>query len=135
MKEVNQQREMALNKVFSYLKIDNFNVSSEDACEAIKELCVARLCKSMGIRCKYNYKNDFFEFFSSVTAEAVCRHLNLKYNIVDEFFKFYRFEHINLLEEVENLIKNEDVDEAFIDIFLLMDQFKYLMPMFNKSRK
>ena len=123
--------EKIVNTVQELLCLNSFNVSSSNIKEAIKELCVAKLCKTVGITGKYNYKSDFFNFFSSIVGEAVCRKLNLKLQIASDELRLFKYEHINLIDEVEKYLNNE-VEEAFLDSFNLIDNFKYLIPKLKK---
>ena len=58
--------ENIVEQIATYLNIKNFKTNNEQTEEVIKELCVAKLCSVIGIRCKYNYQSKFFTFFSSL---------------------------------------------------------------------
>lgn len=125
---INEQEKYILNKISNYLKLKEPVIHSSTLKESVKELCVARLCKSIGIKCQYNYKSDFFEFFSQVTAEAVCDKLNIKLRIAPDSLRLFRYEHINLVDRVRSYLDYESVDEAFIESFNFLDRFKYIIP-------
>lgn len=120
-----------LNRVKQFLCLNSFNVSSSDIKDAVKELCVARLCNIVGITGKYNYKSDFFNFFSSIVGEAICRKLNVRVQIASDELRLIKYEHINLIDEVERYLNNS-IEEAFLDSFNLVDNFKYLIPKLKK---
>ena len=67
-----------MKRVCDFLNVNQSNYQGEDLIENIKEVCVARLCKTIGLTGKYNYKSKFFEFFSCVMGEAVCEKLSAK---------------------------------------------------------
>lgn len=118
-----------IQKVCGFLKIDCPKLLSNTPQEGVKEICVARLCKSIGINCEYNYKTEFFEFFSSITAEAVCNKLNINLRIAPDNLRLFRYNKLNLIEEVKIFLDNENIDEAFIDAFDFVDSYKYLIPL------
>lgn len=122
-----QEKENIINGICSYLKIEQPVLHSLTLKEEIKELCVARLCKSIGIKCEYNYKSNFFEFFSNITAEALCNKLKIKIRIAPDHLRLFRYERVNLVDEVRKFLENDDIDEAFIDSFNFIDRFKYLI--------
>ena len=52
-----------IDKVCKYLKMQSQELFSSSVEDEIKNLCSAKLCDVIGIRCAYNPKNDFFNFF------------------------------------------------------------------------
>lgn len=121
-----------IDMVCEYLHIqipDQFNTSIKDM---IKELCSAKLCDVIGIRCAYNPKNDFFNFFSTIMGEAVCIKLHLKITIAPNILRVVRYEGVNFVNTAYHLLNNEDVDEAFIDAYNLVDRYKYLIERIKK---
>jgi len=121
-----------INKVCQFLKFERPNIFSCTTNEIIKELCVARLCKAVGITGSYNYKSAFFEFFSSIMGEAICEKLEIKTHIASEELRFVKYEHINLVNELKYYLDNETIEEAFLDAFDLADRYKYLIPTLKK---
>lgn len=101
--------------------------------ETIKQLCVARLCKAVGLTGKYNYKSDFFEFFSCIMGEAICEKLSIKMHLACDELRLIKYEHINLVNKIKSYLDNESVEEAFLDAFELLDKFKYLIPKIKKA--
>ncbi len=100
------------------------NCFSNSLKENVKEVCVVRLCKAMGIRCAYNSKNELFNFFSCIMGEVLVQKLGFEVRI-DEFnLKFARFENVNLIHSASNMLENIDLDEAFINVFNLAAKFK-----------
>ena len=81
MENLTADRDSIINKICVFFKMDCPILQSTTIQETIKEICVARLCKSIGIRCEYNYKSTFFEFFSQIIGEAVCDKLHIKLRI------------------------------------------------------
>lgn len=100
---------------------------------SIKEICVAKLCNVIGITGAYNYKSDFLNFFSDIVAEAVVETLGYKFHIADEQLRFFSFDHVNLVSKARGFLENNDKDEAFIDVFNMVDDFKYLIPTLKKQ--
>ena len=128
------KNQQIIEKVREYLKLKECNFKSNTLEEKLKELSIARLCKSIGIRCEYNYKSEFFEFFSSITAEAICEKFNFLIHVASDDIRLIKYEHVNLVEEVKKCLNNEDVDEAFIDAFNFVDNHKHLIPYIKKFR-
>lgn len=128
----NLERESVIHKVCVYFNIERPILRSSTTDETIKELCVARLCKAVGLTGIYNYKSDFFEFFSNIMGEALCEKLNLKIHIASDELRLVKYEHINLVQELKNYLDTETVEEAFLDAFNLVDKFKYLIPKIKK---
>ena len=120
-----EKEQQIIKKVSDFLHVEcNFKSSTLE--ENIKELCVARICKSIGIRCEYNYKSTLFEFCSCITGQAVADILGIKIDIVPPKIKCCRYDGINIYQEVKKFIETEEVDEAFCDAFKLLDKYKYL---------
>ena len=124
--------ENVTTKVCNFFNIDKPKISSKTTNEAIKELCVMRLCKEIGITGIFNYKSDFFDFFASIMGEAVSEILNLKTCVACDELRFVKYEHINLIDQVKIYLEQETIEEAFLDAFELADKFKYLIPKLKK---
>lgn len=130
VKENNSQE--IVSNITEYLNLNKIDLTSDTLTENIKELCVAKLCNVIGITCKYNYKSDFFELFSSLTGEALCDKFNLKMHIANDELRLIKYERINLVEKAKAYFLNENIDECILDIFNLADKFKYLIPSLKK---
>lgn len=121
----------AIKKVCEFFRFDCPEVHSKDTKEAIKEVCVARLCQAIGLSL-YNVKSEFFDFFSSIIGEAVCEKLSIKVRIAYDELRLVKYDHINLVGEVKWFLDNETIEEAFLDAFNLVDRFKFLIPKLKK---
>ena len=130
IKENNLQE--IVSNITEYLNLNKIDLTSNTLTENIKELCVAKLCNIIGITCKYNYKSDFFELFSSLTGEALCEKFNLKIHIANDELRLIKYERINLVEKAKSFFLNENIEESILDIFNLADKFKYLIPNLKK---
>ena len=124
---LNDEENKKIKEVCKYLQISKLKFTSNSFCEAIKEVCVAKMCLSIGINCKYNYKSKFFEFASRIAGEAVCKNLDIKMHIAEDCYRLVKYKNVNMVEKVRELLQNEDKDEAFIDIFHFVDSYKYLI--------
>ena len=94
--------ENTIRKICTFFRFEKPNINSCTTNEIIKELCVARLCKSVGLTGKYNYKSEFFEFFSNIMGEAVCEKLSIKTHIASDELRFVKYERINLISEIKS---------------------------------
>ncbi|MBR2970057.1 MAG: hypothetical protein IKC49_03280 [Clostridia bacterium] len=110
-------RDQILNKICSYLRLDRPILSSDEIHENIKEICVAKLCKTMGLKCPYNFRNGFFDNYSIITGEAVCEKLRINTHIASDNIRLIRYDSINFVRYVSDLFETEDIDEAIIDAF------------------
>ncbi|MBO5954572.1 MAG: hypothetical protein J6Q13_01230 [Clostridia bacterium] len=126
------EKENIINKICEFFKLERPSLIGCSVEENIKELCVARLCKAIGINCSYNYKNDFFSFFSNIMGEALCEKLNFKIHVAGAEFRYVKYDHVNLVEEIKFYLDTKCVEEAFIDAFNFVDKFKYLIPQIKK---
>ena len=125
------ERENAINKICDFFGFEKPCLKSSTTNDSIKELCVVRLCKAVGLtRC--NYKSDFFDFFSCAMGEAVCEKLSIKTHVACAELRLCKYDNINLVNRVKFYLDTETVEEAFIDAFILMDKFKYLIPTLKK---
>lgn len=95
--------------------------------EGVKELCVAKLCQTVGINCDYNYKSEFFEFFSKITGQAVCDLNDINLNVAGDELRLVKYERLNLIEYVKFLLNSTDYYEGFLDAFNFVDKHKYLI--------
>ena len=128
-------KQKTIEKVCNFLKISNLNLRSEKLEDSIKEICVAKLCNVIGIGCKYNFKSAFFDFFATLTGQAICDELELNIRIAGDEFRLFRYERLNLIQGVRNTIKKENLEESFIDAFNFIDKFKYLIPIVLVKQK
>ena len=118
--------EVKLNKACSFLKMDMPIFFSSSIEGRIKELCVCKVCASIGIKCPCNRNGGFLNFFSSVMGEAVCNKLNLDVSIACPELKIVKYDHFNLINEVEVFLENKNINEAFLDAFNFLERFKFL---------
>ena len=130
--ETDIDREIIIEQICNFFNIKRPQMYSVGTNEAIKELCVARLCKTIGLTGRYNYKSEFFDFFSKIMGEALCEKLSLKTHVADDELRFVKYEHINLIKELKYYLDTETIEEAFLDAFNLADRYKYLIPQLKK---
>ena len=126
------EKENIVNKVCKFLRLDKPILVSNTLNDNVKELCVVRLCKCIGITRKCNYKSDFFNFFGNIMGEALCDKLNLKMHIADDNLRLIKYEHINLVDQTRIYLDYDDIEDTFLDAFDLVDKFKYLIPRLKK---
>ena len=122
-----EKKYSVLNKIINFLKIKFPELTDVDVKENIKELCVAKLCEVIGVRCKYNYKSEFFNFFSDVVGEALCRKLTISIQIADDKYRLFKYDGVNLIDRALNILNSFEIDEAFLEIFEFLDKFKYVI--------
>ena len=126
--EINfELKKRILTKVKDFLLLNNFETDGDNLVQDIKELCVARICRSVGIKCEYNSKNDYFNFFAMITGQAVVDKLNIRLEIAPASLRLVKYDGKNLVGEVLKFLDKEDVDEAFVDAFNLIDDYTYLI--------
>ena len=123
--------EQIITKICKFFKIEKPLTSSCSVVDKIKEICVMRLCKAIGLA-SYNYKSAFFNFFSSIMGQAVCDTLLIKIQVASDDLRLIKHDHINLVNEVSSYLNTETVEEAFLDAFELADRFKYLIKDMKK---
>lgn len=114
-------------KICDYLEIKQPKLHSNTAVEIVKELCVAKLCLAIGLTGKYNYKSDFFTFFSEIMGEAVCCKLSINLRIARDEIRLIKYEGVNLVEQAKNLLENELIEESVLDIFEMADKYKQIV--------
>lgn len=125
-------KENVIRQICNFLNLQQPTLRSLTTKECVKELCVLRLCKAIGLTGNFNYKSDFFEFFSCIMGEAVCEKLSIKMHIACDELRLVKYEHINLVQTIKGYLDNETIEEAFLDAFDLVDKFKYLIPKLKK---
>ncbi|MBR4998278.1 MAG: hypothetical protein IKY10_00205 [Clostridia bacterium] len=128
--EINKQQ--TIKQVCDFFRFEKSNFVSINIKDTIKELCVARLCKAIGVP-KYNFKSDFFDFFASIMGEAVCEKLLLRVRIASDELRLVKYNGVNLVTETKKYLDTETVEEAFLDAFELVDNYQYLIPYLKKS--
>ena len=126
-KKVETNPKIAFQKIKEFLKLNNFlfdeQISLEDN---IKKICVKKLCNVVGIKCNCNYKNKFFNYFSSITGQAICELLNIPIVIAEDGFRLIRYNGINFVDKVKELLKNDFLEDAFIDVFQFLEENKFV---------
>lgn len=127
LNSVEKEKHKVLIKFCSELEMVMPNLSSTTAEEGVKEICVAKLCETIGIRCCYNYKSLFFECFSEIMGQAVCDKLRINLIIARDELRLCRYEHLNFVENVRCYLETESIHEAFVDAFNFVDNHKNLI--------
>lgn len=118
---------IAIQKIKVFLSLKDFSCNNNiSLVENIKVMCVKKLCNVIGIKCECNYKNEFFNYFSSITGEAICQLLNIPIVVAEDNFRLFKYNHINFVEHVKNLLKNEFLEDAYVDVFNFLDNNKHL---------
>lgn len=119
--------ERMLIEACEFLKFERNKILSKTLKEGVKELCVGRLCQALGIGCAYNFKNEFFNFFSCIMGEVVSNILGHNLEIDDYKLKYIKIENTNLINSAQKMMENPNLDEAFIDVYNLARRFKHLI--------
>ncbi len=122
----NFNEDEVLSKVKKFLHIDFKNRKSIGLDEGIKELVCEKLCRTVGINCDYNYRNAYFNFFSSILGEAVMRKLDMPIVLAEDRFRLFKYDHVNLIDKVYAFL-DEDIDDAVLDSFNFLDKYTYLI--------
>lgn len=125
-------KDKAIEMICDFFKMDIPKLNSVSVNDSIKELCVIRLCRAVGLTGKINHKSGFFQFFASIMGEAVCEKLKIKTHVACDELRLVKYEHINLVNKTKQFLDTESVEEAFLDAFELADRFKYLVPKLKK---
>jgi len=127
MLEYNKNRENIIEEVCSYLRLEKPTLSSDIIEENVREICVAKLCNTMGLKCPYNFKNDFFDNYSIITGQAICEHLHIRVHIANDNIRLVRYEKINFVQYVTDLFDTEEVDEAIVDAFNFSQKYNQII--------
>lgn len=119
----------AVAKIKDVLNLNNYELKNLDEKECVKELCVAKLCNVLGIKCVYNYKSNFFRLFSEVFGQILCDELKLNINIAEDKLRLFKHDGINLIVEAKKIFKFDELDsisfeESILDLFNYLNQFK-----------
>ena len=125
--------EQILLDICNFLQFERSKILSETLNDAIKELCVARLCQALGVGCAFDFKNEFFNFFSCIMGEVVSTKLGHNLGIDEYHLKFIKVENVNLIYAAATMIENPNLDEAFIDVYNLANKFKHLIFELKKN--
>lgn len=121
------KQQFFLQQVKDYLKLKEYKVHGNIIKENIKELCVVKIFDILGIGCGYNYRNEYFDIYSSVLGEAVCEKLKIKVHIASDNLRFVRYEGINFIDKSVTFLEKENLDEAVLDIFNFVEDNKKLI--------
>ena len=119
--------EQILTKVCDFLNYERTKILSTTLKEKVKESCVGRLCQALGITCAYNFKNEFFNFFSCIVGEAVSNILGYNLEIDEYKLKYIKVENTNLIHSARQMIENSNLDQGLIDVYNLAKRHKHLI--------
>ena len=124
------KQEFFLQQVKDYLKLKEYKVHSNLIEENIKELCVVKIFNILGIGCGYNYRNEYFDIYSSVLGEAICEKLDIKIHIANENLRFIKYEGVNFIDKSVKFLEKEELEEAVLDIFNFVENNKKLITIY-----
>ena len=121
--------EQITNAVKEFLNLDYINTNTCPVQEVIKEMCVTKLCNILGINYAFNYKSKFFKMFSEIMGQAICDYLKFNIIIADDKFRLFKYNGINFIEKVKEVLQNSlqdsiSLDETILDIFNFIDGLK-----------
>lgn len=129
------ERAQIIKNICDFFKMEVPNLYNKSIEDAIKYICVVRLCKAIGLSGVKNIKSDFFDFYSCIIGEAVCEKLNIKLRIASDELRLVKYNQINLIDRAKQCLENDLLEEAIIDTFELADEFKEVMKIIkNPSR-
>ena len=127
-----KEKGQIIKKICNYFKMEVPNLDNQSIEEMVKRICIIRLCKAIGLSGVKDIRSDFFDFYSCVMGEAVCNKLNIKLKIASDELRFVKYNQVNLIERTENYLENEMLEEAIIDTFELVDEFKEVINLIKK---
>ena len=119
--------EEIIGQVCNFIKLDNPVLNSEKVEENIKDLCITKLCHSIGIKCACNHKNSFFNFFSSIMGEAIVSKLGFNIKVDEYNLKYIKFNDVNLVYSALFMLESFSIDEAFLKVYNLANAHKHLI--------
>lgn len=125
--EKERLEEQILLQACEFLNFERKKILSAGLKDGVKELCVGRLCQALGVECAYNYKNEFFNFFSCIMGEVVSSKLGHDLGIDEYKLKYIKVENTNLITSAQTMFENPNMDQAFIDVYNLARRFKHLI--------
>lgn len=118
------EQEKNILKICDFFQIDKPELTETEYIKQIKEICVIRICKAIGIKNMYNRHNRFFDFYSDAMGQAVSDILNLSLKIAPDNLRLFRYDGINFVNRCKDFLQNSNMDEAMIDAFNLIDDNK-----------
>lgn len=118
---------MEEEKVRAFLKMSGYTFVGGDVGEKIKNMCIAKMCRVIGIDCEQCYNSKLFQIFGGILGEAVCRKLMLSLHVVSEELRYLCFNGINFVEQSVHFLNEFEVDEAVLDIFNFVDEHKSIL--------
>lgn len=121
-----EKKDEWLKKIYNFFQLESKN-SFGDFVSEVRQACISRLCMSIGVKDCSQFQSEFFEFFSAILGQAVCDYFKINCAIAGAELRFVRHEGINIVNEVVKLFQTQEVDEAVIDAFEIIDRFKYLV--------
>lgn len=125
-----EEKRQIIEKICLFFHFEQPSQNINDELDAIKELCVARLCKAIGLtKGVYNHKSEFFNFFATIMGEAVCEKLGINLRVACDELRLVRYNNINFVKEFKSYLDTKTQEEAFLDAFELVDDNKYLIPL------
>lgn len=123
-----QKKNDVLDDAMRYLGLEGYKLTSQDLVENIKELCVARLCRAIGIDFNYDYRHDYFMLFSNVVGEAVCRSLGIGLIVGSPVVRLIRYNGVNLVDKAYEILNRFDIEEAFLDLYQFIEDYRDIVP-------
>lgn len=119
-----------VDEIRRFLRLENMSLKSDSVPENVKELCVARLSRVIGITFAYDYKNEYFRLFSNIVGEAVCRHLGIKLTVGSPVVRLFRYNGINLVEKAKDILDRFELEEAFLELYEFVEGYREIVPKF-----
>lgn len=118
---------MEEEKVKIFLKMEGYEFCGTGTAEKIKNMCIAKMCRVIGINCENCYNSKLFQIFGSILGEAVCNKLKLGMHVANENLRYVSFNGINFVDKAMHFLNTFDVDEAVLDVFNFVDEHKQIL--------
>lgn len=124
MEEYQELYELVTKRLCQTLEMPEPRFFSFTLSERVREIVVQKLCKLMGVECFINYQNNTFYFFSMFVGQLLVNRLGYKIKVMPKGLQFLCCKGKNLLREVDMIFDNYPPNEALINSFLFLDEFR-----------
>ena len=111
-------------KMCTFLSVDRPILTSLNLEDRVCEIVAHKVMHILGIKCKYNYKNELIHFFASIIGDVVLDRLGFRFSVAKKF-RYVKYNGLNFEREISDIFfSSNSIDLAIIRSINFLEENK-----------